>query len=140
MIAWGFVILLKRDIKKILYATNYFLAGLFLFATLFGLIRLFGADNFISFELSGALGAFIALKLQQLIGFAGGFLLLFALIIALLVLSIDLDLQVTTEKLLNFFKSFSVWIKSLFSKNKSTEIKEVEVKRFEEPEIKKKKR
>mgnify|MGYP001594330479 FL=1 len=139
MIAWGFVILLKRDIKKILYATNYFLAGLFLFATLFGLIRLFGADNFISFELSGALGAFIALKLQQLIGFAGGFLLLFALIIALLVLSIDLDLQVTTEKLLNFFKSFSVWIKSLFSKNKSTEIKEVEVKRFEEPEIKKEK-
>ena len=135
MLAWGVVLLLRWNTTKILYTTNYTIAGLFLIATFFGLIRIAGLDELITYEWTGAIGTFLSIKLQKLFGFAGGFIFVFVSIISLLILSIDLDLRKSIERINLFFTSLFKKSESKKDKVKDLIQKDVEIKKYDEPKI-----
>jgi S-DNA-T family DNA segregation ATPase FtsK/SpoIIIE len=99
MLLWGWTLLMKRDIHTPLVITNYTLILTLLTSAAFGMIRLIVAPDGPSMEWSGITGDFIASVLAQLLGKAGGAIILVAALLATAVLATDLDLRETAERI-----------------------------------------
>lgn len=98
-LAWSWYTLRKKELHKLILATNYVVAIALLFSALMGSIRLIGEVPMLSMEWSGTVGDFAANTLYKLIGLVGSFILLFGLLTAVLTLLVDLDIQQSYERL-----------------------------------------
>ena len=126
-LAWSWYLLRKKELHRLILATNYVIAIALLFSALMGTVRLIGDVPILTMEWSGTVGDFAANTLYKLIGMVGSFLLLLGLLGVVLTLLIDLDIQQTYERLLEWFGRFRAWIQKKRSAAK------IEVKREEEP-------
>ena len=126
-LAWSWYLLRKKELHKLILATNYVVAIALLFSALMGSMRLIGDVPILSMEWGGAVGDFAANTLYKLIGLVGSFLLLLGLLAVVLTLLVDLDIQQTYERLQEWLASLMAWIRKKRAESK------VEVKKEEEP-------
>jgi len=81
LIGWGWVVMRGRNISRAVTITNELLLGALLFSASLGVARvIFGADA-LAMEWSGLVGDFIASILAQLLGRAGGAIVLVVIIL-----------------------------------------------------------
>jgi len=99
LLMWGWTLLRKGDIRRLVYFTNYSIILALLGAAFFGLLRKAGLADVISPEWHGSIGSFFATILQQSIGLAGGMIITLSLAIVAITLAIDLDLHKTSERI-----------------------------------------
>ncbi len=99
MLLWGWKLLLRRDVHAPLIITNYTLILTLLTSGAFGMIRLIASPGGPSMEWSGITGDFIASVLTQLLGKAGGAIVLVAGLLVTAVVATDLDLRETAERI-----------------------------------------
>jgi DNA segregation ATPase FtsK/SpoIIIE, S-DNA-T family len=126
-VAWSWYLLRKKDLHKLILATNYVVAIALLFSALMGSIRLIGDVPILPMEWSGTVGDFAANTLYKLIGLVGSFLLIFGMLAIVLTLLVDLDIQQTYERLQEWLARLMAWIRKKRAESK------VEVKKEEEP-------
>ena len=110
-LVWSFVWLRRKNIHKLLIATNYVFALAILFAALNGLLRLTSSEPILPMEWSGAVGDFIASVSSKLIGMTGAFILLAGMFFSVAILLFDLDLQQTYERLKHWVSVGGPWVK-----------------------------
>ncbi len=125
-LAWSWYLLRKKELHKLILATNYIVAIALLFSALMGSVRLLGEVPVLSMEWSGAVGDFAAKTLYKLIGMVGSFILLFGLLTVVLTLLVDLDIQQTYERLQEWLGRILEWIRQKRVASK------IEVKKEEE--------
>lgn len=109
-LAWSWFLLRKKELHRLILATNYIIAIALLFSALMGSVRLIGDVPILTMEWSGTVGDFAANTLYKLIGLVGSFLLLLGLLAVVLTLLVDLDFQQTYERLLERFGRLRGWI------------------------------
>ena len=124
-LAWSWYLLRKKDLHKLILATNYVVAVALLFSALMGSVRLIGEIPILSPEWSGTVGDFAANTLYKLIGLVGSFILLLGLLTVVLTLLIDLDIQQTYERLQEWLGRLLAWIRKKWAESK------IEVKKKE---------
>lgn len=106
---WGWTLFRRRASDKALTATLYAV----LFSTL--VASLFGLTHFsFSQVMSGTIGRFIAMLLSTAVGTFGAWVTLLALLGITLMLSIDLDLQKTTDRVLYLFRNVASAVHTRF--------------------------
>jgi S-DNA-T family DNA segregation ATPase FtsK/SpoIIIE len=124
-LAWSWYLLRKKQLHKLILATNYVVAIALLFSALMGSVRLIGDVPILSMEWSGTVGDFSANTLCKLIGLVGSFILLFGLLAVVLTLLVDLDIQQTYERLQEWLSRMIAWIRKKRAESK------IEVKKEE---------
>ncbi|MBF8295597.1 MAG: cell division FtsK/SpoIIIE [Bacteroidetes bacterium] len=128
-LAWSWYLLRKKELHKLILATNYVVAVALLFSALMGSVRLIGEVSILSPEWSGTVGDFAANTLYKLIGLVGSFILLLGLLTVVLTLLVDLDIQQTYERLQEWLGRVLAWIRKKRAESK------IEVKKEEEAPI-----
>jgi S-DNA-T family DNA segregation ATPase FtsK/SpoIIIE len=108
-LAWSWYILRRKELHKLILATNYVLALALLFSALMGCVRLIGEIPILPMQWSGAVGDFAANTLYKLIGLTGGFILLLGLLAVVLTLLVDLDIQQSYERLRDWMARVRAW-------------------------------
>ncbi len=126
-LAWSWYLLRKKELHKLILATNYVVAISLLFSALMGSMRLMGEVPMLPMEWSGTVGDFAANTLYKLIGLVGSFLLLLGLLAVVLTLLVDLDIQQTYERLQEWLARLMAWIRKKRAESK------IEVKKEEAP-------
>ncbi|MBP1679586.1 MAG: cell division FtsK/SpoIIIE, partial [Bacteroidetes bacterium] len=99
LVLWGWTVLRQADLKRVIGVTNVTLVGALLVSSAFGMTRLFLGETGPGMEWSGLLGDFIATRLSQLLGKAGGTVVIAVAAIVTIVLAADLDVRVTAERM-----------------------------------------
>ena len=125
-LAWSWYILRKKELQKLVLATNYVVAIALLFSALMGSIRLIGEVPILPMEWSGTVGDFAANTLYKLIGLVGSFILLLGLLTVVLTLLVDLDIQQSYERMQEWLARTWAWVQKKRSSPK------IEVKKEEE--------
>ncbi|MDP2884698.1 MAG: DNA translocase FtsK 4TM domain-containing protein [Ignavibacteria bacterium] len=128
-LAWSWYLLRKKELHKLILATNYVVAVALLFSALMGSVRLIGEVSILSPEWSGTVGDFAANTLYKLIGLVGSFILLLGLLTVVLTLLVDLDIQQTYERLQEWLGRVLAWIRKKRAESK------IEVKKEEEAPV-----
>lgn len=134
---WFWSWLRKKDLHKLIVASNYTITLALLFSMLTGTFRRFDAD--LPGEWSGVVGEAISIILSKLIGLVGAVIVVSGLILVVLTLLLDLDFQRTVERFRDAWKdlraryallqtSFDGWLaqrkqRSLEKKKSLVEIK-----------------
>jgi S-DNA-T family DNA segregation ATPase FtsK/SpoIIIE len=125
-LAWSWYLLRKKELHRLILATNYIIAVALLFSALMGSVRLIGEVPILTMEWSGTVGDFAANTLYKLIGLVGSFILLLGLLGVVLTLLVDLDIQQSYERLLEWIARVREWIRKKRAASK------IEVKKEEE--------
>lgn len=105
----GWTILRHSDFRRFAVITNYTVISALLVSSSFGMVRLISGGS-PGMEWSGVIGDFLSTTLAQLLGRAGGSLLLVAAMLMVAVLAIDLDLRRTAERLKSAYLHFLDWL------------------------------
>ncbi len=127
---WFWSWLRKKDLHKLIVASNYTITLALLFSMLTGTIRRFDAD--LPVEWSGVVGEAISSIFSKLIGLAGTVIVVMGLILIALTLLLDLDFQKTLERVRAGWQSLSKWTVSL---QKAFEVR-MELRRKKAQELK----
>ena len=102
---WGLSFFKKISLRLLIHASNFLLISGILIASFFGVLRsnynIFGG----SYELSGAVGDFIGLKLSNLLGGIISILLLMSSMVVLLIFAFDIKIEKVFSYLKNLFLS-----------------------------------
>lgn len=101
LLAWGWTTLRQGNLRRLVYFTNYVVTIVVLWSALCGLLRQSGLSEVLSPQWSGAVGAFLATVLRQLLGATGGIIVTLSLLFVAVTLAVDLDLHVTSERVKN---------------------------------------
>jgi len=109
-LVWSWYILRRKELHKLILATNYVLAISLLFSALMGSVRLIGDLPILPMEWSGAVGDFAANALYKLIGLTGSFILLLGLLSVVLTLLVDLDIQQSYDRLRDWLTRLRAWV------------------------------
>ncbi len=131
MFYWGWVILRKTEIRPAVVVTNTALIGSLLVSSSFGMLRLILGEDSPGMEWSGVVGDFLASILAQLLGRAGGAIVLLVGILVTLVLAVDLDLRQTVDRVRHLWLQFLDWMERRRAERRERE--EVKGKHAEEP-------
>ena len=107
--AWGWFIFRKLETKKLLYITNITIIFGLLIATFIGLIKNLSLFSFFGTEWCGAIGAFLANVLMRFFGTMGGIILVLTATLIMLIISIDLDLHQTINRIKLWIASLRDW-------------------------------
>ncbi len=99
LLLWGWTLLRKGPLGGVVTITNYAFAGAVLLSVSFGMLRLILDPGLLGTEWSGVIGDFCATILAQLLGKAGGSVVLVTGLLITLTLAIDLDLRQTADRL-----------------------------------------
>ena len=70
-LAWSWFALRRKELHRLMLATNYVLAIALLFSALMGSVRMLGDEPFLAVEWSGVVGEFASNTLYKLIGLTG---------------------------------------------------------------------
>ncbi len=108
---WFWTWLRKKDLHKLIVASNYAITLALLFSMLTGTIRRFDAD--LPGEWSGVVGEAISIILSKLIGLAGAVIVVTGLILVVLTLLLDLDFQKTLERVRAGWQNLSARVDAL---------------------------
>jgi DNA segregation ATPase FtsK/SpoIIIE, S-DNA-T family len=138
---WSWTWLRKKDLHKLIVATNYAISLALLFSMLAGTIRRFDVD--LPGEWSGVVGEAVSIILAKLIGLAGTVIVVTGLILVVLTLLLDLDFQKTMERLrerwlqvrawwANLQTSFDAWMETRKKKAQEAKRSRVEIKKSPE--------
>jgi S-DNA-T family DNA segregation ATPase FtsK/SpoIIIE len=106
----GWTILRRREFHRFVFLANYSLGAMLLLSTSLGMARLVFGNEVISPEYSGVVGDLLSRVLSQLLGIAGGSIILVTSMVTLAVLAIDLDLHQTADRLASWALMFMDWI------------------------------
>jgi S-DNA-T family DNA segregation ATPase FtsK/SpoIIIE len=98
LLLWGWTVLRKGPLREVVTITNYAFAGALLLSVSFGMLRLILDPGLLGTEWSGVIGDFCATILAQLLGKAGGSVVLVTGLLITLTLAIDLDLRQTADR------------------------------------------
>jgi S-DNA-T family DNA segregation ATPase FtsK/SpoIIIE len=109
---WGWYLLRRRDKRPAFIVTNYTIVVVLLVSASFGMVRVIAAPGGPGMEWSGITGDFIASVLTQLIGKAGGTIVLLVGLLITAVIAADLDLHETVETLKMAFLRAADWFAS----------------------------
>ena len=96
---WGWTILRRKEKRVAFVVTNYTVVTVLLVSASFGMVRVIAAPGGPGMEWSGITGDFIASVLTQLIGKAGGSIVLILALLITAVLAVDLDIHETVERI-----------------------------------------
>lgn len=107
--AWGWFIFRKLDRKKLLYITNITIIFGLLISSFIGLIKNINLFHFFGTEWYGSIGAYIASVLSRLFGQVGGIILILTGILIMLIMSIDLDLHQTINRIKLWIAEIKDW-------------------------------
>ncbi len=110
MFFWGWIILRKAETRPAVVITNTAVIGSLLVSSSFGMLRLILGENSPGMEWSGVIGDFLASVLAQLLGKAGGAIVLLVGIVVTLVLAVDLDLRQTADRLRRLWLRLMDWV------------------------------
>jgi S-DNA-T family DNA segregation ATPase FtsK/SpoIIIE len=135
---WAWTWLRKKDLHKLIVATNYAISLALLFSMLTGTVRRFDAD--LPGEWSGVVGEAVSIILAKLIGLVGTVIVVTGLILIVLTLLLDLDFQKTMERVraggvrlrtwwANLQTSFDAWIEARKKKAQEVKRSKVEIKK-----------
>ena len=108
---WFWSWLRRKDLHKLIVASNYAITLAILFSMLTGTIRRFDAS--LPGEWSGVVGESISIILSKLIGLTGTVIVVVGLILVVLTLLLDLDFQKTVERLRQGWRDFRTWYASV---------------------------
>lgn len=108
--AFGWTLLRKGDLRRLVIATNYTIISALLIAATFGMMRLIFGQGGLGMQWSGVVGDFLAAVLSQLLGRAGGSIVLLTGLLITAVLAIDLDLHRTIDRLKHVSLRFMDWL------------------------------
>ncbi|MEW6509344.1 MAG: DNA translocase FtsK 4TM domain-containing protein [Bacteroidota bacterium] len=98
LLLWGWTLLRRLPLRPAFVFTNYALITALLISGSFGMVRLIAAPGGPGMEWSGIIGEFIAAILSQLIGKAGGAIVLVVALLVTAVIAVDLDIRYTIER------------------------------------------
>jgi S-DNA-T family DNA segregation ATPase FtsK/SpoIIIE len=98
LMLFGWTMIREGDGSRLITFTNYTLATALLVSVSFGMLRLIVGGDSIGLEWSGVVGVFIANVLAQLLGRAGGSIVLLTLLFVVIVLAVDLDVKKTANR------------------------------------------
>ncbi|HEY6952889.1 MAG TPA: DNA translocase FtsK 4TM domain-containing protein, partial [Bacteroidota bacterium] len=104
---WSWSMLRKKDLHKLIVATNYAITLALLFSMLSGTFRRFESD--LPGEWSGIVGEAISIILSKLIGLTGTVIVVAGLFLVVLTLLLDLDFQRTVERLRAAWHRMEEW-------------------------------
>jgi S-DNA-T family DNA segregation ATPase FtsK/SpoIIIE len=110
ILLWGWTILRRGNARSSLVITNYTIVSAVLVSVSFGMIALITAPGGPAKEWYGIVGYSVATMLAQLIGKAGGSIVLVAGMLLTAVLAADLDVHETVERLRAAFQRFAEWL------------------------------
>jgi S-DNA-T family DNA segregation ATPase FtsK/SpoIIIE len=110
VLLWGWTILRRGSARSSLVITNYVIVSALLVSVSFGMIGLIAAPGGPAKEWYGVVGYTLAGMLEQLIGKAGGSIVLVAGLLLTAVLAADLDVHETLERLHAAFLHFMDWL------------------------------
>ena len=114
LMCFGWTLLRKGDLHRLIVATNYTIVSAILLSGSFGMMRLmFGQETF-SMPWSGVAGDFLATILAQLLGRAGGSILLFTGLLVVAVLAVDLDLHQSIERTKIWLLKLLDWVERIW--------------------------
>ena len=99
ILLWGWTLLRRGDARSSLVITNYTIVSALLVSVSFGMISLIAGPGGPAREWSGIIGLSVATMMAQLIGRAGGSIVLVAGMLLTAVLAADLDVHETVERL-----------------------------------------
>jgi S-DNA-T family DNA segregation ATPase FtsK/SpoIIIE len=109
ILLWGWTILRRGDVRSSLVITNYTIISALLASVSFGMIGLIVGPGGPAREWSGIIGLSLATMMAQLIGRAGGSIVLVAGMLLTAVLAADLDVHETVERLRAAFLRLWDW-------------------------------
>ncbi|HTY57770.1 MAG TPA: DNA translocase FtsK 4TM domain-containing protein, partial [Bacteroidota bacterium] len=112
ILLWGWTILRRGSVRTSLVITNYTVIVAVLVSVSFGMITLIAGAGGPAGEWSGIVGLSLATMLSQLIGKAGGSIVLVAGMLLTAVLAADLDVHETVERLRAAFSRLMEWIEN----------------------------
>ena len=99
MLLWGWNILRKGNLRRTVVLTNYAVISALLVSGTFGMLRILMEPGGPGMEWSGIMGDFFATVLAQLVGKAGGTILLCVGLFLTAVLAADLDIHETAGRI-----------------------------------------
>lgn len=109
LMLFGWSLLRRGSFSRLIIITNYTLVSALLLSSAFGMMRLIFGQEVLSMPWSGVVGDFLSTVLSQLLGRAGGSILLVTAMLAVVVLVVDLDLHQTVERLKIWTLRFMDW-------------------------------
>jgi DNA segregation ATPase FtsK/SpoIIIE, S-DNA-T family len=112
MFLWGWTILRRGNLRTSLVVTNYTIVSALLVSVSFGMIGLITDPGGPAREWYGIVGFSVARMMAQLIGKAGGSIVLVAGMLLTAVLAADLDVHEIVERLRGAFMRFAEWLDS----------------------------
>lgn len=118
LILWGWVLLRKISISKPLTFTNYAIVFALQMSAIFGIANLIFGN--ISIVWSGAVGAFVADTMSNLIGMLGSVIVLLTALFITFILAVNLDIQKSIERIGFSWKTLSK--KLSLSRSKKTSV------------------
>ncbi|MEK9139299.1 MAG: DNA translocase FtsK 4TM domain-containing protein, partial [Bacteroidota bacterium] len=136
VLLFGWTLLRRGDFHRLTIITNYTLISALLISAAFGMSRLIFGQESLSMSWSGVVGDFLATILAQLLGRAGGSILLLTALLAVAVLVTDLDLRMTTERLKNWVLRFMDWISRRRDTWQETRLAKQEARKAEQSVVK----
>lgn len=107
---WSWTLLRKKDLHKLIVATNYTITLALLFSMLAGTFRRFESD--LPGEWSGVVGEAISIILSKLIGLTGTVIVVAGLFLVVLTLLLDLDFQRTVERFRTGWAQLQEWFET----------------------------
>jgi S-DNA-T family DNA segregation ATPase FtsK/SpoIIIE len=110
ILLWGWTIFRRGDARSSLVITNYTIIGALLVSVSFGMISLIAGPGGPAREWSGIMGLSVATMMAQLIGRAGGAIVLVAGMLLTAVLAADLDLHEIVERIRASLLRFMDWL------------------------------
>ncbi len=110
ILLWGWTILRRGDVRSALVITNYTIISAILVSVSFGMISLIAGPDGPAKEWYGIVGYSVATMMAQLIGRAGGSIVLVAGMLLTAVLAADLDVHETVERLRAAFMRLWDWL------------------------------
>jgi S-DNA-T family DNA segregation ATPase FtsK/SpoIIIE len=110
LMAFGWTMLRRGDFHRLIVLTNYTILFAFLLSSSFGMMRLVFGQDALSMPWSGVVGDFLATILAQLLGRAGGSILLVTALFVVAVLAVDLDLHQTIERVRSAVLRWMDWL------------------------------
>ncbi len=107
LLVWGWVVLRNQDWMNVLKLTSYALIIAILFSATMGVTNQIFQS--LDREWSGLVGAFLGDILTKLIGKAGAALIVFAALLIILVLAVDLDIHKSIDRIKSTFDRILNW-------------------------------
>ncbi|MGE5314016.1 MAG: DNA translocase FtsK [Acidobacteriota bacterium] len=140
MIAWGWTVLRKGELRRLTFITNFAVVLALLVSVFFRLLREAGFSDLLQKEWHGDIGAFLGILLSHTVGLTGAFILVVSFLVVALMLGVDLDLHQTAERMKDFMVRIGGYFGASAAKWKSSRdedereeprpvVKEIRVKR-----------